>query len=278
MDGIDPAEPAARSTVTTELSINPFRDAVERPIGELFEHTARSAGLPELADEDRLPVRRRRTLAIAGACLFVLCVAAVAVEVPRYERRLQQRTAAALGAAGYDGLVVEADGQGVRISGLRSEQDAGAVAELANAVPGVGAVVIVTPADAAGVPYSDPAVPVITATLRAGRLELRGQLPTRSLKDAVLAAAGATVGGSRLIDEIRAARADADDRVTGDVDHFVAVLERLPEDLVAGSVQLEGRTLTLDGLPRASADRAVVDRLLRAAARDGLTVVDRRRD
>ncbi len=262
--------------MTTELSINPFRDA-ERPVGELFEHAARAAGLPEPPPEDLATFRRRRVAVASVGALVLLCLAAVLIEVPRYERRIQQRTAAALGAAGYDGLVVEASGSHVRISGLRSEQDAGAVADLAAAVQGVGGVTVVTPADAAGVPFSDPEIPVITATLRAGRLELRGQLPGRRLKDEVLRAATVVVGAEALVDEVRAVQADPDDAVRGDVDHFMALLQRLPEDLVAGSVQLEGRSLTIDGLPRASADRTVVDRLLRAAERDGLQVADRRR-
>lgn len=266
--------------MTTEFSINPFREPVERSAGELFERSARATLLPVPPPEPvslSVPLRRRRIITGAGIALFVLCTAAVVVEVPRYEGRIQRRTAAELGGAGFDGLIVAAHGSDVRISGLHAEQDAGAIAAIAAAVPGVGEVVVVTPADAAGVPYTDPDIAVLSATLQAGRIELRGQLPERAFKDTVLEAAQNAVGPDRLIDAVRAVDGEPERSVSEDVELFAALLERLPEDLVAGSLQLEGRTLTIAGLPRASADRAPIDRLLRAAASDGLTVTDRRR-
>ena len=265
--------------MTTEFSINPFREPGDRPVGDLLERAGRATLVPKpppTAPALSVPVRRRRIVAGAGGALLVLCTAAVVVEVPRYEQRVQRRTATQLGSAGFDGLVVVASGSDVRISGLRSEQDAAAAAAIADAVPGVGEVVVVTPADAAGVPYTDPDLPVLTATLQAGRLSLRGQLPDRAFKDTVIDIAERTVGRDRLVDEVRAVDGEPTRSAQGDIEHVAALLARLPEDLVAGSVQLDGRTLTVAGLPRASADRAPIDRLLRAAAADGLTVIDRR--
>lgn len=229
--------------------------------------------------------RRRRVIAGSGVLLTVLATTAVVLAGGSWERRLARRGADALAATGHDGVVVEADGFGLRATGARSEAEAIEVAAVLATVPGVSRVDVPSPADLAGVVVVDPAAAVVTVTLSAGELVLSGQVPTRALKDRLLAAGTGAVGAAQVVDRLRAVDAPASATVDADVSALAVLVGRLPRDMVSATVTLEeGRRLSVAGTARAAASNgdggldAALDDLARRTP--GLTIgrADRRAD
>jgi hypothetical protein len=244
-------------------------------VPEIDADTSAGALPPPLAQAERK--RRRRVLLGAGAVLAVLCTVAAVVGATTHERRLERRAVELLGSAGYGGQVVEADGSSLRVSGARSEEDALAIAALLDGLDGARHVDVVSPADAAGVPLTEPGVPRLRASLTSGRLVLTGQTPTRAMKSSLLVAARRQVGADWVTDQLRVADAAAPSvHAEADMALFTSLVDRMAGELVTGEVALEDRTLTVRGMPSASRRASGLRELLNDARRrdSGLTVIE----
>jgi OOP family OmpA-OmpF porin len=212
-----------------------------------------------------------------GLVLFVLLFALTAwVSIPRIEDDLRHRSEAALADHGFSNGGVSVDGRKVTVAGARSEADAVAMDGVVRAVRGVARVEVPMPGGRAVDPSVPPDVPAVEAALEANTVTLRGQVPGRPLKDALLAGAARAYGPERVVDELAVTRSDPAEAAAADVAALATFIGSLPERLLSGLVTLDGRELEVAGLLRTGASPADVDAALATAqaASPGLTVTN----
>lgn len=224
--------------------------------------------------------KQRRAL-LYGLVLFALLYTIAAwVAVPRIESDLSTRSQKALSDAGFDVASVSADGRRVTVEGARSEADREQLAAVVRAVRGVWRVRVPPGEGAAFDPSLAPEVVALELTLEANTLTVRGQVPSRELKDSLAAAATATFGqpgGAQVLDDVVVREtATPAEGAAADVAALNSALAPLAKLLLSGLVTLSDRELEVAGLPRGEASRADFDTVLATAATQspGLQVVN----